>query len=135
MISLFLIKDILLFIFFLSDKTSGHSGFGGGIMYDAYLVNETDFVVQTQTESFLKGNQTMTINFCAMSTRYNSLQAFKIKDEICLMGNISLTGKPDLNGTMVFVDSDHARATLNYGKFDLGTFVHRNKTFFIQVVP
>ena len=117
MTSLFLIKDILLFILFMCDKASGQSGFGGGIMYDAYLVNDSDFVVQTQTESFLKGNHTMTINFCAMNTRYNSLQAFKIQDQICLMGNISLTGKPDLNGTMVFVDSDHARATLNYGKF------------------
>ena len=115
--SLFIIKDILLFILFLSDKASGQSGFGGGIMYDAYLVNETDFVVQTQTDSLLKGNQTVTINFCAMNTRYSGLKAFKIQDGICLMGNISLTGKPDLNGTMVFVDSDHARATLNYGKF------------------
>ena len=85
-------------------------------MYDAYFVNETDFVVQAAAEPFGNVNLTLSQGLCALKTRYNSLKAFRIQDGVCLMGNISLTGKPDLNGSMVFVDSDHARATLDYGK-------------------
>ena len=105
---------MLLFLLFVS----GQIGLSAGIMYDAYMVNETDFV-QATPESYVNVNRTMSHGLCALNTRYNGLKAFKIQDGTCLMGNISLTGKPDLNGTVVYVEADHARATLGYGKFDL----------------
>ena len=98
-------------------------------MYDAYLVNETDFVVQATAEPFGNVNLTLSQGLCALNTRYNNLKAFKIHDGMCMMGNISVTGKPDLNGSMVFVDSDHARATLDYGKYDLRTNELKSKFF------
>ena len=85
---------------------------------NTYLVNGTDFVVQANAEALIKENHTMNQGLCALNTMYSDLRAFKMQNGICLMGNISATGKPDLNGTMVFVESDHARATLNYGKFN-----------------
>ena len=112
MISPFMFKVILLFLLFLSDRARGYSG---TFMYDAYLVNETDFLVSATV------NQTMGSGLCAINTRYSGLKAFRIMDGKCLMGNISLTGKPDLNGTMVYVDIDHARATLDYGRLTLGS--------------
>ena len=106
-------KDILL-IAFLSKEVRCYRG---AFMYDTYLVNETDFVVQANAEALIKENHPMNQGLCALNTMYSDLRAFKMQNGTCLMGNISATGKPDLNGTMVFVEIDHARATLDYSKF------------------
>ena len=111
--NILLIKDIL-FIVFLSKEVRC---IGGAFMYDTYLVNETDFVVQTNAEALIKENHTMNQGLCALNTMYSDLRAFKMQNGTCLMGNITATGKPDLNGTQVFVEIDHARATLDYSKF------------------
>ena len=112
--NILLIKDILLIVFLSKDVKC----FSGPFMYDAYTINETDFVLQTDAQALIKENHTMDQGLCALNTMYSDLRAFKMQNGICLMGNISATGKPDLNGTMVFVESDHARATLDYGKID-----------------
>ena len=111
--NILLIKDIVLIVF-LSKEAKCSSG---AFMYDTYLVNETDFVVQANAEALMKQNHIMNQGLCALNTMFSDLRAFKMQNGTCLMGNISATGKPDLNGTLVFVEIDHARATLEYSKF------------------
>ena len=111
--NMLLVKDILLLVFISKEVKC----FSGAFMYDAYTINETDFELQTDAQALIKENITMNQGLCALNTMYSDLRAFKMQNGTCLMGNISATGKPDLNGTLVFVEIDHARATLDYSKF------------------
>ena len=86
-------------------------------MFHAYWVNEADFLVKGNAELLVNDNQIMNQGMCALNTKYNSLKAFTLRNGTCLMGNISQIGKPNPNGNRVFVDPDHARDTLDYGKF------------------
>ena len=86
-------------------------------MFDSYWMNEADFMVQGNAELLVNDNQIMGQGMCALNTKHNGLKAFMLKNGTCLMGSISQIGKPDPNGSRVFVDPDHARDTLDYGEF------------------